>query len=98
MLFAVRFYDKPDRSDVRKEQLQAHVKWLGLHKGIVLVGGSLRLVADGFPVGGLWIVEAENIAHVESLLKSDPFWVHGLRESHEILHWQKAFPEEKVLV
>ena len=49
-------------------------------------------------VGGLWIVEAPDRQSVEDLLRSDPFYVHGLRDRWEILHWSKAFPQRKVPV
>lgn len=98
MLYAVRFHDRPERLPVRRQQLQAHVKWLDEHRDVVLVGGSLRNELDEEPVGGLWLVQAPDKAAVEGLLRTDPFWVHGLRQSYEILHWCKAFPERQVSV
>jgi uncharacterized protein len=94
MLYAVRFHDRPDRAQVRQQQLQAHVDWLGQHRDIILVGGSLRQQAGENPVGGLWLVQADSKAQIERLMQSDPFWVHGLRERCEILLWSKALPEE----
>jgi hypothetical protein len=35
---------------------------------------------------------------VEQLLQSDPFWVQGLRQGYEIMHWFKAFPDRQVPV
>jgi uncharacterized protein YciI len=32
------------------------------------------------------------------LLKFDPFWRNGIRQTYEILHWNKAFPDRKVPV
>ena len=40
--------------------------------------------------GGLWIAHAESKAALETLLKTDPFYTAGLRQSYEILHWSKA--------
>lgn len=96
MLYAVRFHDRPDRLPVRRQHLQAHIDWLDEHKDAVLVAGSLRHEPDEEPVGGLWLVEAACKAEVESLLLTDPFHVHGLRQSHEILCWTKAFPGRRV--
>jgi uncharacterized protein YciI len=98
MLFIVRFTDRPDRYEARKRFLQAHIDWLDQHKDRVLVGGSLREAPGEQPVGGLWVVEAESQADIEALIRSDPFWVNGLRQSYEILHWSKAFPDRKVPV
>jgi len=96
MLFAVRFFDRPDAANVRQQHMQAHIDWLDEHKDVVLAAGSLRLEPGSKPEGGLWIVEAPSRAAVEVLIKSDPFSLHGLRHRHEILLWTKAFPDRKV--
>lgn len=98
MLYAVRFFDNPDQSHVRQQQMQAHVQWLDEHKDVVLIGGSLRDAPGEPPVGGLWLVEAPDKATVELLLQTDPFWVHGLPQGYEIFFWSKAFPDRKVFV
>ena len=98
MLFVVRFTDNRERLATRKQFLPAHLEWLEAHSKNVLVPGSLRPEPDAAPIGACWIVEAENKIEVEHLLQSDPFWVQGLRQSYEILHWSKAFPERQVLV
>lgn len=98
MLFIVQFIDKPECLETRKQWLSAHLQWLEQHRQAVLVAGSLREEADAAPVGGLWVVEASSKPEVETLFHSDPFWVHGLRRSVEVLHWSKAFPERQVPV
>ncbi|KAB2934128.1 MAG: hypothetical protein F9K21_11765 [Rhodocyclaceae bacterium] len=98
MLFIVRVMDKPECLATRKQFLPAHLHWLEKHQQTVLVAGSLRSEADAVPVGGLWVVEAQSKAEVESLFLTDPFWVHGLRQSFEVLYWSKAFPERRVPV
>jgi uncharacterized protein YciI len=97
MLFIVRFTDKPNVADLRKQHFAAHLEWLDSNRSVILVPGAIR-TDPATPVGGLWIVEAETIAEIESLIKGDPFWVSGLRASVEILHWFKAFPDRKVSV
>lgn len=98
MLFIVRFTDNPERLAIRKDFLPAHLEWLKKHEKIVRVAGSLRPEPDATPVGAAWVVEAKDKKDIEALLLSDPFWVHGLRQSVEILHWFKAFPETQVAV
>jgi uncharacterized protein YciI len=97
MLFIVRFTDKPNVADSRRQLLAAHKEWLDKNRSVILVPGALRADPET-PVGGLWIVEAQSRTEIEELLKDDPFWVHGLRASVEILYWFKAFPERKVSV
>lgn len=98
MFFVVRFTDKPECLPIRKQFLPAHLQWLEQHQGAVLVAGSLRPEPEAAPVGAFWVVEAESKSAVEALLLTDPFWVHGLRQSVEVLHLSKAFPERRVPV
>jgi hypothetical protein len=53
---------------------------------------------SGEGVGGLWLVEAENLAAVEALYQSDPLWPTGLRKSVQDFEWQQVFVERKRLV
>jgi uncharacterized protein YciI len=63
----------------------------------VLVAGSLRVEPGDAPIGGAWVVEAADKVAVDALMRTDPFWVHGLRASVEILHWSKALPEKALV-
>jgi uncharacterized protein YciI len=46
----------------------------------------------------LWIAEADSKDQLEELIRTDPFFIAGLRESYEILHWSKANAQRKALV
>ena len=98
MLFAVIFNDKPYHGEIRAANLRAHIEWLEQNKDVIPIGGSLRHELDEIPKGGLWIAKAESKARLEDLLNTDPFFISGLRESYEILHWSKANAERKVLI
>jgi uncharacterized protein YciI len=94
MLFIVQFEDKPGIQELRKSLFQSHLEFLDSKKEQVLVPGALR---DGErPLGGLWIVEAEDEEGVKEIFKGDPFWTNGLRASYRINRWIKAFPDRKV--
>lgn len=97
MLFAVRFYDRPDRLDVRRRWLNAHLEWLRAHSDVILVGGSLRLDPESDAIGALWVVQCDSNSVIEALLRTDPFWLHGLRERYEIHSWHKAFAEQTAI-
>ena len=97
MLFAVIFTDKLDHGALRAEHLEAHVQWVAEHQATVLVAGSLRAEPGDVPKGGLWVVEAPTKAAVLELMQSDPFYICGLRQGAEVLHWSKAL-ERQVLV
>jgi uncharacterized protein YciI len=98
MLFAVIFTDKPDHAEVRAANLQAHIEWLETHRDVIPVGGSLRHEPEQTPKGGLWVAHADSKAQLETLLKTDPFYTAGLRQSYEILHWSKANGERQALI
>ena len=98
MLYIVQFEDKPDSGELRTKLLQDHFDFLDKMKEQVLVAGSLREVPSDKPLGGLWIVEAEDEAGVREVFKDDPFWTNGLRASVRINRWHKAFQDRKTLV
>ncbi len=96
MLFIVNFIDHSDRLHVRKEFMSQHLSWLQQHSKQVLVAGSLRTDPSANPLGACWIVRLDDKQQVEDLLRTDPFWLNGLRSSHEILFWSKAFPDVEI--
>jgi hypothetical protein len=98
MLFVVLFTDKPDHGHLRVAHLQAHLDWLERHSDVVPVGGSLRHEPSETPKGGLWIAQADSKQQLEALLQMDPFYLAGLRQSYEILHWSKANSERQALI
>ena len=98
MLFVVRLTDKPGSSAIRQKSQPAHLRWLEEHQSEILSAGSLRVDAHSAPVGAMWIVSAQHKEEVEDLLRTDPFWQQGLRQSFEVLIWSKAFPERSVTV
>lgn len=98
MLFAIRFRDRPGSHHVRQQWLASHIAWLDERRDSILVAGSLRNSPHEHPVGALWIVDADSKAAAEALFQNDPFQLNGIRESFEILHWSKAFPNQQVLV
>ncbi|MBY0410179.1 MAG: YciI family protein [Burkholderiaceae bacterium] len=98
MLFAVIFIDKIGSGEVRNANLAAHIQWLEANREVIVVGGSLRSELTKTPKGGLWIANAPSKEQLDQLLKTDPFYTSGLRESYEILHWSKANAERQVLI
>ena len=98
MLFIARFYDKPDIAERRAELLDAHFAWLDANKDRVLLAGSVRTDVGGDSLGGLWIIEAESKADVESVYQGDPFFANGLRSKVEIFHYVKANADRPVTI
>ena len=98
MLFIVQFEDKPGVADLRQKLMAEHFAFLDSRKDKVLVAGSVREIPSDQPLGGLWIVEAEDEAQVRDIFKDDPFWVNDMRAGVRINRWVKAFPDRKTLV
>lgn len=98
MLFIARFHDKPDIAERRTELLEAHFAWLDANRDRVLLAGSVRSDVGGESLGGLWIIEADSKADVESVYKDDPFFANGLRSKVEIFHYVKANAERSVTI
>ena len=98
MLFIVQFEDKPGVSDLRQKLMAEHFAFLDSRKDKVLVAGSVREIPSDQPLGGLWIVEAEDEGEVRDIFKDDPFWVNDMRAGVRINRWVKAFPDRKTLV
>ena len=98
MLFIVQFEDKPGVAELRQKLMTEHFAFLDRRKDKVLAAGSMREIPSDLPLGGLWIVEAENEAEVREIFKDDPFWVNDMRAGVRINRWVKAFPDRKTLV
>jgi uncharacterized protein len=98
MLFIVQFEDKPNMGDLRDQLLKSHFAFLDSVSDRVLIPGSMREVPSDKPIGGLWIIEAQDEAEVRDIFKDDPFWTNGMRASVRINRWVKAFPDRKVSV
>jgi uncharacterized protein YciI len=98
MLYVIRFHDRADSLEIREKHMQAHLDWLDANRDAVLIGGSLREAPGARPEGGMWLVEADSREAVEALMRTDPFWLYGLRERYEIHFWSKAFPQRKITV
>ena len=98
MLFIVQFEDKPGVTELRQKLFAEHIAFLDRQKDKVLVAGSVREIPSDKPLGGLWIVEADDEAGVRDVFKDDPFWVNDMRATVRINRWVKAFPDRKTLV
>lgn len=71
--------------------MSAHLEWLALHSDVILVGGSLREHEEAPPKGALWIAQCGDRKILDALIRTDPFWIAGLRNTYEIFSWHKAF-------
>lgn len=90
MLFAILFDDNPDADpDIRARHMAEHRAFLTQNAASIQAAGPLLDV--GTVAGGLWIVDVPAPEAAEDLIKKDPFWPTGLRQSYRILQWRQVF-------
>ncbi|SMF02229.1 hypothetical protein SAMN06265365_14325 [Tistlia consotensis] len=98
MLFAVLFEDEPSApADLRRRHMADHLAFLEANAASVRAAGPLA-ERSGAVGSGLWLVEAEDAAAVEALVRADPFWPTGLRRGVRILAWRQVFAEGRRLI
>ena len=97
MLHVVRFNDRPDTQDARNAYMDAHLEWVEKNRSFVLLAGSLREAPGIPPIGGLWIVDAEGKNDVMEKIKTDPFWINGIRQGVDVFFWGMASEDMKEL-
>src|SRR5215475_2774024 len=90
MFFAVFFEDDTAQHDKRNQFMGDHLAFLERNRTAVKAAGPLK-AADRGPVGGLWLVEANNAEDVRQLCQDDPLWTTGLRKSVQIYEWTRVF-------
>lgn len=91
MMYAVMFEDDDSKAHMRQQHMQAHLAFLSDHADQVHAAGPLNEPSTGQGAGGLWVVEANDLAQVQALVEADPFWPTGLRRAVRILAWTQVF-------
>jgi len=90
MFFVARFYDREGSAELRKKHLAEHLAWLASQRALIPLAGSIRETAEATPLGGVWIISAENRESAKALIELDPFFIAGLRERYELWHYFPA--------
>lgn len=93
MIYAVLFEDNADRAEMRTKHMSAHLNFLDQNAAQIRAAGPLTDAQANAPAGGLWLVEADAVAAVTTLVEADPFWPTGLRRSVRILQWTQVFAD-----
>ena len=96
MRFLVRFTDVPGMEDQRQKHMPAHLEFLASHGPAILGAGPL--FADGTGQGGLWLVEADAPEDVDAMVRADPLFDTGLRQSWDILEWRQVARDGEILI
>jgi len=88
MHFVAICFDKPDAQELRLKHRAAHLDYLRANAKTIKSCGPF-LADDGENmVGSMLIVEAEDRAEVETILKQDPYRKAGLFDSIDVRGWR----------
>jgi uncharacterized protein YciI len=97
MKFVVLFEDHPDAAaDVRRNHMSEYLAFLERNSHKVNAAVPLK-TPSGQGAGGIWIVDANDADEVDQLVREDPFWPTGLRQSVRILARNQVYAEGKRL-
>lgn len=98
MTFIILFDDDPNANPaIRSRHMADHLAFLERNAERIRAAGPLMAPGEP-PTGGLWIVDAEDEAAVEALVREDPFWPTGLRRGVRILAWRRVFADGARLI
>lgn len=91
MVYAILFEDDDAHAAARAKHMAAHLAFLEENADCIAAAGPLRDAGEGSAAGGLWLVEADSAAQVQTLIEADPLWLTGLRKSVRVLEWTRVF-------
>jgi uncharacterized protein YciI len=93
-VFALMGRDGPQGLDLRGKHREAHLANLRVlvEADRVLYAGPL-LDPAGSPCGSLVVFEADSLAQAQAFAASDPYVIHGVFASHEVIETRRVFPE-----
>lgn len=91
--FAMIARDRPDGLDARKQHRPAHLEHMARldAEGRLRYGGPL-LTEQGEMGGSLVILEAESLEAAKNAYSEDPYVVHGVFESYDVIETKPIFP------
>jgi hypothetical protein len=94
MLFVIDCRDKPGHRQVRLDNRQAHLDYLGGFPEQVVAAGPTQ-TDDGLEMtGSLLILDFPDRTAAERFCAGDPYARAGLFESVTIRRWRKVLPKE----
>ena len=83
-LFVVYGLDGPNGADIRKTTRQSHLEWIALQAPRVKAAGPMCAEDGATPVGSMFILEADSLAHAKALCADDPYSKANLWERCDI--------------
>ena len=83
-LFVMYGLDGPNGLEIRKTTRQTHLDWINAQAPRVKAAGPMYAEDGQTPVGSMFILEADSLAHANALCAQDPYTSAGLWAKLEI--------------
>lgn len=98
MRYVILLEDNPTADPgIRAKLMPDHLRFLEANGDHILAAGPLK-DESGAPAGGIWVIEAESVDVAGQLIREDPFWPTGLRQSWRVLEWTRVFADGARLI
>ena len=93
MFFVVMCFDRPGSSQVRADNIPAHLRYLEQQGPKVHTGGPLKHPDTGALLGSLYIIDVESYEAARRFIEDEPLQKAGLFESTIVRGWMQMQPE-----
>ena len=89
MLFVIFCIDRPGAAEARRDNIQAHVDYVGASDVAVVMSGPLVSDDGAAAVGSLLVIDAADRAAAEAFHRNDPLYRAGIWETTELRAFDK---------
>lgn len=89
MLYVIFCIDRPGAAQTRRDNIQAHVDYVGGSGVTVVMSGPLVSDDGAAAVGSLLVVEAQDRQAAEDFHHNDPLYKAGIWETTELRAFDK---------
>lgn len=97
MPYIILAHDKPDQDLLREELRESHRNHLK-SIGPKLIASGAILSDSGQVIGGMSIIDTEDIEEARRFASEDPYSKHEIRVTISIIKWRKRWWEGKFLL
>ena len=94
MPYIVRCLDKPEHTQVRAANREAHLAYLATYADSIFVAGPILSDDGETPTGSLIIIDLPDRAAVDGFCANDPYALAGLFQSVDVSPWRKTLPRD----
>ena len=90
MLYIIYQVDKPNGSEIRAAQREAHFKYLDEHEDILVLGGAMLADDGATRIGSVLIINVPDREAAERFSENEPFRKAGLFERVDITRMRRG--------